>query len=478
MERQQASNLWVTKISTIINNLARSIETGRIFAHIKDSLNNWLRFTNSRSSLEKVFFILSVLYFGFSLLFPWYYGWDPLYFPLEIFLEPVSSSFYPDRLTIGIVLNFWLLFVLILGGIIVSNVSLRAEDEEDSKLISTNIWIIRLSVIRTFLMVTTYGLFIYDGRYVFFLFIFLLLFEISFNRVENKILIQSIVNGLKYLGSERKPYIPPEIDFSPIVKSKAFDGENQNTTVTQPKTVTQGRPESRGASSRIIYDAPVPIIEKKSPIVRITLVVFPAIGRSIKKFSVLCLSMLYMILKPVYTLSKALVMALALLFVSILEVLLFIFAILTQLGTDGSYLVPVFSFDWNLHPYNESIYSIGGFVIWSWFILGILAIQIFILVVVQWYQYARKRNDGIIVIFFRNICRILLVIVALGSIYQGWWYYDTYASLRIFSIIILAIFMEISSLKIRLERRHWQVTTTTSKPEIEQNTSVAPSPTE
>ena len=478
MERQHSSDLWTTKISPNLNNLARSVETGRFLAYIKDSLNSWLRFINSRSSLEKVFLILSALYFVFSLFFPWYYGWDPLFFPLELFLEPVSSSFKFDRLLIGIILNFWLLFVLILGGIIVSNVSLRAADEEDSKLIPVNIWIIRLSVIRTFLMITTYGYGFFDLRTAFLLLIFLFLFEISLNRVQNKIVMQSIVNGLKYLGSEKKPYIPPETDFSPIVKSKAFDVENQNTAVTQPGAVTQGRQESNGASSRIIHDAPVPIIDKKSPIVRITLVVFLGIGRSIKKFTSLCIRMLYMIFKPVYTFSKALVMALVLLCMSILEVLLFIFAILTQLGTDGSYVVPVFTFDWNLHPYNESIYSIGGFVIWSWFILGILATQIFILVVVQWYQYARKRNDGIIVIFFRNICRILLVIVALGSIYQGWWYYDTYASLRIFAVIILAIFMEISSLKIRLERRQWQVTATNSKPEIEQAESVVPSPTE
>ncbi|MHA2237476.1 MAG: hypothetical protein ACXAB2_03780 [Candidatus Hodarchaeales archaeon] len=58
------------------------------------------------------------------------------------------------------------------------------------------------------------------------------------------------------------------------------------------------------------------------------------------------------------------------------------------------------------------------------------------------------------ILFFRNLSRIIFVILYFGNfiqISQG----DQYAPLRLFLLIVLLLFSEITALKIRLERKKW-----------------------
>jgi hypothetical protein len=466
MERQLASKLWVTKFSITINKLAHSVETGTILAHIRQSFNDLISSINARSNLEKYFFVFSTFILVFNWLFPSFYGWDTLIFPFEIFYNP-NISFSNDGLIHGVNTSIVLSFILLIGGFIVTNVRAGNLDNTNYKLVPLNIWIVRIVILRSVLLVATFYSWSSTWFSIFPLVALLLLFEFSVNREQNKLIVQTVVNGLKYLGSDRKPYISPEYLSSTSVSSESTNGSNKEINVAQQMFIPQVQRNVMPDSSPTPFDEPVPILDYQSPFVKVLVFVFSAIARFIKKFISLCILALYTIAKPTYAFCKALMITSILLIGSILEVLLVIFAILTQLGTDGSYLVPVFTFDFNLHPEYESIYHVGGIMIWSWYVLAILAAQIFLLVVIEWLQFARKKDDGVIVMFFRNISRILLLIIAFGSIYQGWYYFDTYAPLRLFFIIILLIFMEITSLKIRLERKHWQVTATPVIQDIE-----------
>ena len=454
MERQHASNLWGTTISPSINDLAHLLESGQIIAHIKQVLNEWLSLLKTRSNLERSFFLFSAFLLVFNCFFPWFYGWDRLYFPLEVFLD-MRISFNLNYLINGLIIQSIMAAILLVSGIILSNAKTGFKDEKHNRLISANIWIVRLVLLRTLFMPLSYDLDVGLGGITFILVFLWFLFEFSVNRQQSKILVQSVASGLKYLGSERKPYVSPERTSSSPVRSELSKSGNQHVGITQARTHLQ------------TYQDPVPIIDYQSPVVKIIIFLFSAMARIIRKIFSLSVLALYTLAKPTYAFGKALTITIILLFGSIIEVLLVIVAILTQLGTDGSYIVPTFTFDLNLHPAYESMYTFGGYVIWSWYVLGILAAQIFILVIIEWLQFARKRDDGVIVLFFRNISRILLLIVAFGSIYQGLYYFDTYAPLRLFFIIILVIFMEITTLKIRLERKQWQVATTNSKQDIE-----------
>jgi hypothetical protein len=175
-------------------------------------------------------------------------------------------------------------------------------------------------------------------------------------------------------------------------------------------------------------------------------------------------SILYKLFKPIYDFSRAIIVALALLIGIISEVSLFIFVVATGFSKDGSIVVPFYSFGLDA----TSSIQFGGYEIWSWHILGILGLQIFFIVVVTLFQYAGKKRDGIFVIFFRNFSRLLLLGLAIGSIYQLI-SQDSYAFPRLAIIFILFLFMELTTLKVRLERKKWSTQTNNQRTQISSN---------
>lgn len=420
LERQLKTHFWIKTISPFLIRIAHSVDTGNILADFKRIPHNWRDSFQYYSRYEKLILSIGGSFFLFSLLFPWGYGWNSGYF---------RENFLTARL-MG-VLNIHLFVTsAILIAMIVLSFSDDGVSRSNHKLNTVSFWVGRILGIRTLMMVTAYN---YDyfssSMYIFtpLLILIYVFFETTVGFQRHLAVKRSIVSGLQYLGQD--PALVSsrhEIPETPIPASPS-----NSEIVTVP---TMERSQSSMEPSREVSDSKTHKILRGSYQTLHTLA-----------------SALYIILTPVFSFIKALVIALVLLLGSVYEVLLFLLILLTGTSVDGSYAIPTYSF---ASVNSGDLYQIGGFTIWSWYLLGALTAQIFILVVIEWFQFVRKKPDGIIIIFFRNFSRLLILGLFLGSCYQvitG----DLYAMPRIVIMIVLVIFMELTSLKICLERRKW-----------------------
>jgi hypothetical protein len=246
-----------------------------------------------------------------------------------------------------------------------------------------------------------------------------------------------VVSVLNYLGQRETI---PDAGLSEL--------RSEHTVVDKKQPITQSKAVAPPIASIPSTSPPgysVPEDKTKSGF-------FSVLGKYIASTFTLIITVSLIILKPIFTISKAIFAAILLLIASCTEVFLFLFAIMTGFSPDGSIMIPTYYFD----LYTGRIHSYGGFPVWSWYILGILILQIFLLVIVEWYQYLTKKPEGIIVIVFRWLSRLLLLLLVLGSSYQLIGFGDSYALLRLFIMTVLFFFMEITSLKIRIERKRWK----------------------
>jgi hypothetical protein len=431
MERQLTTDYWKNVISPRMINIAQSLESDNKIPRLGLSRDEIVTEIRGLGKKPRIFMSLLVIIFIGSLSFPSFWGWFPKgsVFGLPFgFLLTSESNFYPEYLAAGANILVILSVIIIVIGILLP---LPSECKRIS-IVST--WIVRLLVIRSCLMITTYVF--SPGIYTPFLFLLIFLL-IIYEFWTDQSLNHFVVSALNYF-SQRETF--PDSGHSVLTSTNTLVDKKQ--PVTQPQAVAP-QVASIPSTSPPVYS--VHEDKTKSGF-------FSVLGRIIGSTFALIVTGGLFILKPIFTISKAIFAALLLLIASCTEVFLLLFAIMTGFSPDGSILIPTYSF--NL--YTGRIYSYGGFPVWSWYILGILILQIFLLVIAEWYQYLTKKPEGIIIIVFRWLSRLLLLLLVLGSSYQLIGFGDSYALLRLFIMTVLFFFMEITSLKIRIERKHWQ----------------------
>ncbi|PWI48875.1 hypothetical protein CEE45_04770 [Candidatus Heimdallarchaeota archaeon B3_Heim] len=418
LERQLKTDFWIRTISPFLIRVAHSVDAGKILSDFKQIFHNWRDYFQYYSRYEKLVLSIGGPFLLFSLLFPWGYGWQSGFF---------QDSFFTSRLIGPLNIHLFITSAILIAMIVLS-FSEAGVSHSNYKLNTVSFWVGRILGIRTLMMVTAYTYnYSYSSMYIFtpLLILTYVFFETTVGFQRHLAVKRSIVSGLQYLGQD------PALVSSrhEILETLIPDSPSNSEIVTVPK---RQRSQSSMDPSREVSDS------KLHKILR----------GSYQMLSILA-SALYIILTPVFSFIKAFVIALVLLLGSVYEVLLFLLILLTGTSMDGSYAIPTYSF---ASINSGDLYQIGGFTIWSWYLLGALTAQIFILVVIEWFQFVRKKPDGIIIIFFRNFSRLLILGLFLGSCYQGI-QGDLYAMPRIVIMIVLVIFLELTSLKIRLERR-------------------------
>ena len=95
-------------------------------------------------------------------------------------------------------------------------------------------------------------------------------------------------------------------------------------------------------------------------------------------------------------------------------------------------------------------------VVYLWYSLLLLAIQIFCVVVLEYYGLATKSPEGVIARLGRNLSRVLIFIIFIGTIVRFAYYGDYYAILELMLLSVFFLFNEINAWKVRSERKHWK----------------------
>ncbi|MHA1993902.1 MAG: hypothetical protein ACW97Z_05135 [Candidatus Hodarchaeales archaeon] len=434
LERQFKTHLWTKTLSPLLLTMAHSIDSGNTASDIRRTLQNWRISLQYYPVYEKVSLSFGVPFFLLSLLFPWLYGWNGDIFNTEHLIGPLNVHL--------------LITVLILAGMIFVSFSSEQISSSKFRLSMTSFWVGRLLGLRSIMMLNSYYFDYYSSAKSFLTFLLILtylFYEATIGFQRHVALKKSIVSGLQLLGQD-----PAVVSTHTVTSIPTSASTSEGVTVSKRfsppfsrESSTETRDSSLQTSSTQNYTSSPVIMQNDSKIRRM--------GRSSSPIIRSLVSILIMIFTPVFSFIKAFFITIILLLGSLYEVILFLLILLTGVTADGSYIIPTYSFSFQ---YGVA-YQVGGYTIWSWYLLGALAAQIFLLVVIEWFQFVRKKPDGFILIFFRNFSRLLLFGLFLGSVNQNYWG-DLYAMPRIIIMIVLFIFMELTSLKIRLEQRKWR----------------------
>ncbi|MHA2303990.1 MAG: hypothetical protein ACXACU_01270 [Candidatus Hodarchaeales archaeon] len=152
---------------------------------------------------------------------------------------------------------------------------------------------------------------------------------------------------------------------------------------------------------------------------------------------------------------KAIAMSFSMLIITIFEVIL-IFAILfTNFTDDGTYLLPNLHFDltWISPAYSDVV--IPDYTVYVWYALFMLTIQIFLVVLLEYYGIATRSSEGVVVRLGRNLSRFMIFILFIGAVVRFSFYNNYYAMLELMVLSIFFIFNEVNAWKVRSERKKW-----------------------
>ncbi|MFX0087247.1 MAG: hypothetical protein ACFFAU_16475 [Candidatus Hodarchaeota archaeon] len=157
---------------------------------------------------------------------------------------------------------------------------------------------------------------------------------------------------------------------------------------------------------------------------------------------------------------KAITVSISMLIITIFEVVLVFSILLTTFTENGYYQLPQLQFDlsWISPRYSnvfipEPNYNLTIFV---WHSLLLLVIQIFVVAVLEYYGLATKSPEGVVVRLGRNLSRVLIIIIFIGSLARFAYYGVFYAVLELMLLSILFIFNELNAWKVRSERKHFE----------------------
>jgi hypothetical protein len=430
LERQFKTHLWTKTLSPFLLSMAHSIDSGNIFSDMSRMVQDWRISLQYYPVYEKVTLSFGAPFFLLSLLFPWMYGWRDGIFDTDLLNGPLNVHL--------------LITLLILLGMIIVSFSSEQISSSKFRLSMVSFWVGRLLGIRSIMMLNSYYISYYSSAKSFLTFLLIvtyLFYEATIGFQRHLVIKRSIVSGLQYLGQD-----PAAVSSHPATSIPSSPSTSELATVSKRAKIPYSREASREAKDSSLQTSSSMTVRSDPKIQKLLRALSPIVRNLV--------SILIIILTPVVSFIKAVGIAFILLLGTVYEVLLFLLILFTSTSIDGSFTIPTYTF---ASFFSGRVYQIGGYTIWSWFLLGALGTQIFLLVVIEWFQFVRKRSDGLILIFFRNFSRLLLLGLFLGSLYQGT-VGDLYAPLRIIVIIVLFIFMELTSLKIRLEQRKWKET--------------------
>ena len=419
LERRFKTHFWVSRVSPSLLKAANDMEEGS-FSVTLNIPRKFLQMYQDIDIIKKIYLVALSFIFIISLFLPGKYGWKEWRFPFDI-SEEYFNVFYPGS-TLNFIITlsiFGMIFLFI--GILIDIKQKERVNEFGSFDNSTATWLIRIFTLRMIFLILTYNSRGTLGRLLLFLLPLYLFFEIFKGRSVNS----PVITAIRYVGQSNEKGKYPSSKKRQKIVSTSKPSKNQESPTELPPT--------------------------PSFFTRIRRRIIPLFKNFISGLVLIAKKIVERIYDPLRSSLKALFVTIFLLIGSIVEIFLVLFSMLTAVSTDGSIHLPTYAF--NIGSYH---YRFSEIIIWSWYIIGILAIQLFLLVLVEWFLYLNQSSEGFLTLFFRNLSRIILSILYIGIFIQissG----DQYAYVRLYLLIILTLFSEITAFKIRLERRKWSL---------------------
>jgi hypothetical protein len=435
LERQLESPLWKDQIAPFLITLGRRIESTEKAQNESHFDSVWRRIRPHLISKETFFTLTLLILFGITFLFPWaFMGYTRR---TEYgFTGYALDSVIPMNIGVFTIITVLLPILMIGYQKVNDNPFISSPTYQiyygDSGLI---VWLIRLLSIKSILLLTTFE-FLSQQHFlvVTILVILLILSEIFFNTYGGNSIRSGVATLLMRLGSSDSLF-----KTSDDVK---IESKRKTMRPPPPRYSSEINAEPHGMSispptepSTIQYEAKPSLLTK----------FFQNIGKLI----FICLSFIFVGLRILFQ-------TIAMLLISFYEVILALLILFTSFSPDGSYYLPIFQFKdpWGLSGYYE--FSVGGYTVWAWYALLLLGIQVIYIALVQFSGLMLKEPEGVVVKVGRNLSRFFLISMLISSIIQLGYFSDSYALLRIVIIVSLAIFSELTTWKVRDERKRWE----------------------
>ncbi|MFX1285565.1 MAG: hypothetical protein ACFFB5_18140 [Promethearchaeota archaeon] len=435
IERQMKSQFWEEKLGPWLISLGSALTDPK---HDQKQLNipsYWTQFKEQFTREEKWLVVILFTMLVTTFVFPWigFYSWRDEYHyrmydissvPMFAFLLAYSSL---------------VVMVVSVGALRYYKIktSSSRDPETFTKAPELIAWLMRLLAFKLILILTFANdmIIVYFG--VFGIIIVLIASEIVLNTSSGKRFKLWFGKTLVTLAS---PSSVPRLNNSQHIFT--------NRTIEQSTDVKSRIVESPEAREHVLFTKPVDIDKKPSLVSRF----FKGIGE----------------------IGKAFILSVFMLFISFFEMVLAFVVVATSVSYNGSFEAPVLEFRGgyiSLFPIYSSSSSTVGYTVTMWHTLLFLGIQLFLIVVIQWYGLATKKPEGIILKVCRNLTRILLVVVIIGTLVH-YVYGDLYSSLKLLIAFGLVFFSELTTWKVRSERRKFISSTNKQKLSIHENEGI------
>ncbi|MFX0052920.1 MAG: hypothetical protein ACFE8U_16710 [Candidatus Hermodarchaeota archaeon] len=437
-EKQLQSSLWTNQVAPWITTVGKRLLAKENSDRISRQASIWERIKSKSTLRETILVIVLLGFFGVTFFFPWTFLVGAVISGFEGF---VLKRVFDSVLGFGIIS----ILLLLLPLLNINFYKMRDKSFFDSETFQfyysdsgLTVWSIRLLAIKSILIVTTFERYSQQYLPIVFILVLLLIFsEISLNTYGGNSIRYVIATLLVRLGSSEPLFkIRDDIDIQ-VEKRNGLSDQGAPSKTISTKTVPRPITQSMEPTS-------LELMEREPSLFR--------------KFLSRLLSKTGSAFSLAFTGIKIIMLTIGMLFIAFYEVILASMILLTSFSSDGSYYVPVFRFDDPSLPGGsvDSIIYLGGFTIWAWYALLLLGIQVVYIALIQFSSLVLKEPEGVVVRVGQNLSRIFLFTMFISSIIQFSYFGDSYALFRILIIIGLAIFGELTTWKVRAERKQWQ----------------------
>ncbi|MFX0173286.1 MAG: hypothetical protein ACFE9L_15430 [Candidatus Hodarchaeota archaeon] len=438
-ERQLQSTFWTNQVAPWIITVGKRLLAKENLDGISNQASIWERVKSKSTLRETILLIVLAGFFGVTFFFP-----SAFLVPTRVNnvvgfdLTTVSET---DSLRFGIIS----MLILLLPIVNISRYKMRNKLFFNSDTFQfyygdsgLTVWLIRLLSIKSILIVTTFEPYFQQYLPIVIILVFLLIFsEIFFNTYGGNSIRYVIATLLVRLGSSEPLFkIRDDVDIQAKQMSGISDQEAPSKTISEENI---SRP-----ITQTMQPTSLELMEREPSLFR--------------KFLSSILSKTGSAFSLAFTGIKIIMLTIGMLLISFYEVILAFIIIVTSFSFDGSFYVPVFRFDDPPLPGGsiDSTIYLGGFTVWAWYALLLLGIQVVYIALIQFSSLVLKEPEGVIVRVGHNLSRIFLFTMFISSIIQFSYFGDPYALFRFLIIIGLAIFGELTTWKVRAERKQWQ----------------------
>lgn len=473
IERQMKSQFWEEKLGPWLISFGSTLTDPQNEQNQFNISSYWTKIKDQFTSQEKWLLVILLGTLGLTFIFPWI-GFEPW----ENEFDRARTYYNVSSLPTGAIIFAFLCLIVMVGTLgslryyQSKNVSQDLKSlTGESELIA---WMIRLLALRAILILgfSNDPFVVYLGSIS--IIVVLIASEIFTNTYGGKSFRLLFGQALVMLGSSQSTNDVSTQKFSrshTIEPPPSSVSEEQSSVAKSGVTVSYSQEPTNISLHRNGVTEPAKIREQ-------VLITQPVEIKYDKKPSILS-----KFFKGIGEVVKAFIMTILMLLISFFEVVLAFVVVATSYSYSASFEVPVLEFNgryfslfpggyFSLFPFSNYSYSPVGYMFSMWHTLLFLGIQLFFIATLQWYSLATRKPEGIILKVCRNLTRILLAVVFIGTLLHIS-YGDIYAEFRLLIVFGLVFFSELTAWKIRSERKKFISPTSEQESAVHDNEGIA-----